>query len=400
MGNSTEKFFKEKKEWSKIKDNILACYLKPYFTKLQYTKKGIVYIDGFAGKGKFDDGTLGSPLIVFNIVKENLPDLDIDYYFIEKKYSSDLELNTCEIKGCKVISGGYEDYIVPLIKRNSGKNVFVYIDPFGIKNIDFSYLKELNSSMLYSAEFLMNLNSFGFIREGCRLLKYEIFDIDYDEEFEEFMDESLDFKKVNSIEHMNEIAGGSYWQDIIKLHQSKKITGYQAEKMFVDEYCKRIKQVGKFKYVINIPIRIKPGTPPKYRMVFATNHIDGVILMNDNMCCRFEEILKIQNDGIMSLFQENSENEVITDELIESNILSLLSRESIDYYDFIIKYINKYGILKTSIINSILKELEKNNEIIIERFPPLTTKGKKSKFIKPLKGNSVKIKLYGDNNGQ
>ena len=35
------------------------------------------------------------------------------------------------------------------------------------------------------------------------------------------------------------------------------------------------------------------------------------------------EILKIQNDGIMSLFQENSENEVITDELIESNIILL-----------------------------------------------------------------------------
>ena len=55
MGKNTDDFFKEKKEWSKVKDDILGCYLKPYFTKIQYTKKEIIYIDGFSGKGKFDD---------------------------------------------------------------------------------------------------------------------------------------------------------------------------------------------------------------------------------------------------------------------------------------------------------------------------------------------------------
>ena len=32
MNKNTKDFFKKKKEWSKVNDEILACYLKPYFT--------------------------------------------------------------------------------------------------------------------------------------------------------------------------------------------------------------------------------------------------------------------------------------------------------------------------------------------------------------------------------
>ena len=78
MSKNTKDFFKKKKEWSKVKDEILACYLKPYFTKIQYTKKKIIYIDGFAGVGIFEDGTLGSPLIAYNIAKEVGTELNIE----------------------------------------------------------------------------------------------------------------------------------------------------------------------------------------------------------------------------------------------------------------------------------------------------------------------------------
>lgn len=400
MGKNTDDFFKEKKEWSKVKDDILGYYLKPYFTKIQYTKKGIVYIDGFSGKGKFDDGTLGSPLISYNIAKEVNDNLNIKFCFIENKYAKELEENVKNCKNVEVINGNYEDNIVDIINKNIGKNVFVYIDPFGIKNINFSYLKRFNSSSLNSVEFLMNLNSFGFIREGCRLLKSKLEDVDFDEEYDSFMDESQDFKDVNSIEHMNEIAGGDYWQKIIKDHQDKKITGFQAEKQFIDAYCKKLKESGNFKYVINIPIRTKAGTPPKYRLVFATNHIDGVIIMNDNMCNRFDELLKLQNCGYSSLFQENSENEFITSEQIENDLNKLLTSEFIDYFDLVVKYINRYGIMKTKVLNERLKNLENKREIIINRIPPSTPTGRVSKFILPQaqKGQRTFIKIKGDKN--
>lgn len=400
MGKNTEYFFKEKKEWSKIKDDILGFYLKPYFTKIQYTKKDIVYIDGFAGKGKFDDGTMGSPLIAYKICHEVNPKMKIKFYFIENRYHSDLKDNVKDFDNIEIISGNYEDNIVNLINGNNDKNLFVYIDPFGIKNLNFSYLKYLNSSSLNSAEFLMNLNSFGFIREGCRLLKTQLNDVAIDKEYDLYMDESDDFKLSNSIEKMNKIAGGDYWQQIIKNHQNKKIDGYQAEKNFVDSYCEKIKETGKFKYVINIPIRIKAGSPPKYRMVFASNHTDGIILMNDNMCNRFDDLLKLQKGGYGSLFQENFENEFITSEDIKKNIIGLLTYDFRNYYEIIIEYISKYGIMKTKILNDVLKELESSNLIIVKRVPSLTPTGKKAKFILPQKNQQTNIKLAGEDDNE
>ena len=61
---NTKEFFKAKKAWSIYKDELLCSYIQPYFNKIMSTKVPIVYIDGFAGKGKFDDGTKGSPLLV------------------------------------------------------------------------------------------------------------------------------------------------------------------------------------------------------------------------------------------------------------------------------------------------------------------------------------------------
>jgi hypothetical protein len=33
MQKNTKDFFVKKKEWSEVKDALLECYLKPYFTK-------------------------------------------------------------------------------------------------------------------------------------------------------------------------------------------------------------------------------------------------------------------------------------------------------------------------------------------------------------------------------
>ena len=63
MSKDNRDFFKEKKDWSEIKDTLLGAYLKPYFQKVLMTKRPIFYVDCFSGKGRFDDGKPGSPVI-------------------------------------------------------------------------------------------------------------------------------------------------------------------------------------------------------------------------------------------------------------------------------------------------------------------------------------------------
>ena len=85
----TGNFFSRKKEWSKLKDQILGHYLRPYLDKITRTGRPTRIADCFAGKGKFDDGTDGSPLIIARTLSEKLsrdPSADIKAIFIENKY--------------------------------------------------------------------------------------------------------------------------------------------------------------------------------------------------------------------------------------------------------------------------------------------------------------------------
>ena len=70
-------------------------------------------------------------------------------------------------------------------------------------------------------------------------------------------------------------------------------------------------------YVLNMPLRIRKGQRPKYRMIHATNHRDGCLLMVDNICNRWQALQDIQTCGQLTLWEENCENQIVDDEDIE-----------------------------------------------------------------------------------
>jgi hypothetical protein len=78
----------------------------------------------------------------------------------------------------------------------------------------------------------MNFNTFGFLREGCRLLKHE--------KEKMFFDEDADYvyenDGANNIEKMNKIANGNYWQGILKQYNESDIDMFHAEELFTKAY--------------------------------------------------------------------------------------------------------------------------------------------------------------------
>ena len=79
--------------------------------------------------------------------------------------------------------------------------------------------------------------------------------------------------------------------------------------MFAQQYCEQLRN--HYKYVLNMPLRIKKGHAPKYRMVHATNHIDGCLLMVDNICNRWQLMKDIQTHGQYTMFEEDVDNNII-----------------------------------------------------------------------------------------
>lgn len=412
MSKNNRDFFRQKKIWSEVKDELLGCYLVPYFNKMMSMSNPILYVDCFAGKGKFDDGKNGSPLTASDSLDRSIAQYrtahpygefmpQVYMQFIELNHAKDLVANLANqpIGRCEIFEGKFEDNIIPLlqkaIKRYRNLNVFLYVDPYGVKVLNAALFDSLPIAFS-TAELLINLNSFGFIREACRVMKVTF----REREDEIFSDiEEYDSSVMDSIAELNAIAGGDYWHPIITDYSKGTIDCYQAEKAFSMQYKLRLRQ--KYNYVLDMPIRLKAGQHPKYRLVHATNHPDGCTLMADNIAKRTDRlVIEIQSGGQLSLIPQTAENEMIDDNVLEEKVRGLLSTTTgfTRLNKFLADFYNEYGVLcdlsrlSSGRSGSILKTFEKNGEILVSRNPAFTYKGKPTKFWQEGKGNTLMLK--------
>jgi three-Cys-motif partner protein len=398
MSKKNDDFFKAKKAWSTVKDDLFACYFKPYVTKILATHKPLIYVDCFAGKGKFDDNTDGSPLIALNIINEciltsRMDSKSIDMYFIELNYDSDLRQNLPQNNpNINIISGEYENNIENILRPMNGCNVFLYIDPYGIKALQHSLFRELSRYRFNSIELLINLNSFGFIREACHALgnPYDI-DPDFFNDLVEYEPTVLNTSE-KSIDELNEIAGGDYWKDIIRDYKARKYDGYEAESLFALQYCETLRK--SYKHVLNMPLRIQQGQRPKYRMVHATNHPDGCVLMADNICKRWEALQNTSFRAQQGLWNEDFDSNIVDDDRIKNNIFEILPTYTYNtpINTFLADFYTKYGAYcKSNDVLNVIKTLE-YSKVYITRIPEKTATGKRSKFMTSGDGRAVYIR--------
>lgn len=386
---NTENFFNKKRSWSIIKDKILDWYLTPYLSKILSTGKPLRIIDCFAGKGRFDDDQPGSPTIIADHIQDQLVkgNRSIKGIFIEKKYFKELNTNMSGFENCGVLEGTYEEHIDNVLSEasNTQANIFLYIDPYGIKSLDIKYFKELTANTFSSFELLMNFNSLGFLREGCRLLAYDTINNNDAEDMYE-----IDGK--NSIEHMNSIAGGDYWQKILPDYNENKIKMFEAEEQFTAEYSKRLKNI--FKFSINIPIKQKTSNIPKYRLIFGTNHPDGLLLMADNMNKKWGNILENERGPQLLLFDDYVFPDMtqMKNFNLDEDLLFFIDNDIL-LKDLLVKMVEKYGIsFSLKKYKNKLKEMEKQNIIEIKRVPELTPTGKISTSMEH-EGKNYKITI-------
>lgn len=372
--SSSHSFFKDKRPWSRLKDEVLKAYLAPYLAKVARTRKPIVIADCFAGKGRFDDGEPGSPLIIAEAISHQLSDAtspEIKGVFIEKKYFKELKANVPESPWLTPLEGGYEDRIEFFIQKYEprNRNLLLYVDPYGIKSVLFSYFERIQQKGFNSVELLLNLNAFGFLREGCRLLKNPDSETETPDYYE---------ADVNTPERLDEIAGGDYWRRIVDDYYSKRIRMQEAEERFIAQYCERLKKV--FRYVVNIPIKAKLNNIPKYRIVYGTNHADGLLLMVDNMNKRWADFRADARNHQSPLFECDFPDPSKQQDCwnIDDKICSYIDCE-IDLRELLEKLVQDLGIsFSTSEYKDHLKKME-NDRIVVTRVPPTTATGKQSK---------------------
>ncbi len=161
-------FFEEPRSWSILKLRILEGYLSQYFPKVnQYFGLPAVVADLFAGKGRFDNGDAGSPIIIARqaklyrdklginnkvILAESVPDVRRELIHNVQEY---IQAGVVEVVEGEAAEVGHE--LLRVI--SPGVPLFVFLDPFGVKGLSMSLLLKLfERARAESTEVLINFN--------------------------------------------------------------------------------------------------------------------------------------------------------------------------------------------------------------------------------------------------
>lgn len=397
MSKINDDFFVEKKEWSKTKDKILGRYLVPYFQKVFALRKPVCYVDCFAGKGKFDDGNDGSPIIALKSLDSTFARSKhnpiVSTYFIELNHGDSLENNVEDYKHkpyqVDVIKGRFEDNIDSILDKHDSDTIFLYIDPYGIKALDVNKFNSFKKYESKSVELLINFNTWGFVREACRIYGATI---DLDEDVFDYLKEYDPSKITDAIELTN-IVGGKFWISIIKDYKNGKINFNEAEELITKKIAENFRK--KYKYVLNLPvISSEDATIPKYRLFHLTNHAEGCYLMANNMHDAFVTAEENNRHGQMSLFEDSSDRKIYSDEELKKMLFNELP-DRVNITPFICEFYTKYGMLaNTSKLEKLIAELEKEGLVKLNRLPS-SSNGKKLSFMKEIKDHKLIIEKLG-----
>ena len=259
-------FFSGKRPWSLIKDDILKNYLPPYLRKVKTLNRGIILIDGFAGPGKFDDGTVGSPFIICEIAHKYV-ESNLKIILVNKKKKHHEKLTEVlneylQMGDTYTIHGTAEDLLKQVKTTLTDETLFVYLDQFGISGFNFNTLfPYLTRTKSHSTEFLINICAPVIHRLSTKRTN------------------SPTQKSIYGEKILTSVFGGDYWKK--SLYDETKTPDEQINNLII-EYCSKLKTY--LNYVGFCPVYEKgPGSQLKYYLIFASRHIDAALLLNDIM---------------------------------------------------------------------------------------------------------------------
>ena len=145
---------------------VLEHYLNAWFPILGQGgwNRRIVFVDGFAGPGEYEDGEEGSPVVAMRVLAEHSARIkaEVVFFFIEKEHAraehlrevvADWEPRLPENVTVDVLTGSFDESMTDVLDAldEQGQQMapaFVMIDPFGVKGLPMEVIRRIlaNSS--------------------------------------------------------------------------------------------------------------------------------------------------------------------------------------------------------------------------------------------------------------
>jgi len=222
----------------------------------------IVYIDGFAGPGRYGAGEDGSPVVVLKAARDHAYPIkgELICIFVED------DLDRCKhLKGVldelsptlprhvkwSVVHGKFDEHLTKTFKliETQKQNIaptLVFIDPFGFSHTPFQTICKIVKNS--RCEVLVNF----MYEEVNRFLSVEKHAEDYDELF-----------------------GTGEWRNVLELSGAA-----ERRKAIHDIYLKQLKTAAKYVHSFEM---LNKGNSTDYFLFFATNSLKGLEKMKEAM---------------------------------------------------------------------------------------------------------------------
>jgi three-Cys-motif partner protein len=296
-------FFDSKREWSKYKDSVLDYYLTPYLQKVKRIGKPICIVDMFAGRGEFETGEPGSPLIIATHLEELAKQghrVKLRCYENYPPFYEHLATVLKPFAFAEALSKDCFDDVGDIAQLASNHTILLYIDPCDVTQLGLSRLGLIFDKVRQnsSVEALIVFMARAFMRQAALAHSIEmrlweagalgdpvVFDAEEDDKAMwldvlyggETVAQHAQSQKYQAL--LSDIAGGDYWHAIV---QDGTVLWEEKCSKLVDEYRRKLRNW--FKLVEALPVHSDKSTIPKYWMVFMSRYEPAFDLFNRAAC--------------------------------------------------------------------------------------------------------------------
>lgn len=342
-----------------FKHDLLRRYLPRFAGKTGSRAPGVVYLDGYAGRGRYQDGSPASAERILQIAEQQgAQGINYRLFFYEPNPESFAALDEvvgeyvargvqAEAADCEVIGG-----LDQVVSAARGKALFLFLDPCGL-GIPFPILTRTLSGPRAAkwppTEVLLN-----FSLEAVRRIAGHV---------------ASTTPTEKSMVRLDAVLGGDWWRDLVQQGVSD-----QAVDEIVRGFMERLGRATGMQ-ILAIPVRREPARKPVYFLVFGTRNPLGIWYFADDTARATEtwwstfDAQEATRPGQPSLFPASilmrhdlSEVEAKARPVIAENIAALVAeRGSVRVGDFPAEVFGDYlGRVRETVVRAAIKDLYKS----------------------------------------